>query len=151
VGNSDGGFLAESRYAEDGLVASTSREVLSADFADDADEEKIFAICVICGCLIPFSALRNSQFEIVMAVFRFSFWDGRLRQLAFGFLTTDGHRWTRIFQARRAGIFEDCDFKTNQAPFRSDISGICRPDGAEILFWFLVLQICRADGAGDVA
>jgi hypothetical protein len=48
------------------------------------------------------------------------------------------HGWTRIFQARRAGIFVDYGHKTNQAPFRSGIIGICRPDGAEILFglWF---------------
>jgi len=43
--------------------------------------------------------------------------------------TTDGHGWTRIFQARRAGIFVDCGRKTNQAPFRSDIGG--RPQGPE--------------------
>jgi hypothetical protein len=48
-------------------------------------------------------------------------------------------KW-RLFQARRAGIFVDYGYKTNQAPFRSDIIGICRPDGAEILFglWFYI-------------
>jgi hypothetical protein len=40
-----------------------------------------------------------------------------------------------FFQARRAGIFVDCGQKMNQAPFRSDIIGICRPDGAEIFVW----------------
>ena len=50
---------------------SGGREVLSADFADDADEEKICAICVICGCpcRVALSAIRNSQFEIVRASF----------------------------------------------------------------------------------
>jgi hypothetical protein len=33
-------------------------------------------------------------------------------------------------KARKADIFVDYGFKTNQAPFRSDIIGICRPAGA---------------------
>ena len=45
------------------------REVLSADFADAADEEKeICAICVICGSPIPHSAIRiphlNGSFPV---------------------------------------------------------------------------------------
>ena len=60
-------------------------------------------------------------------------------------------------KARRAGIFADYVYKTNQAPFRSDIIGRC-PDGAVSLadrmgeggrrpgegFGFVVLQIGRA-------
>ena len=48
----------------------------------------------------------------------------------------DGHRWTRIFQARRAGIFVVYGFKTNQAPSRSDIIGICRPTGLDMVLDF---------------
>jgi hypothetical protein len=36
------------------------------------------------------------------------------------------------FQARRAGIFVDYDYKTNQAPSRSGIIGICRPAGLDL-------------------
>ncbi len=36
--------------------------------------------------LVAHSAIRNSQFEIVMALFRYSFWDGRLGQLAVEFI-----------------------------------------------------------------
>jgi len=44
------------------------------------------------GGLVAHSAIRNSQFEIVMALFWYSFWDGRFGQGAFEFLATDETR-----------------------------------------------------------
>ena len=38
-----------------------------------------------------------------------------------------------MFQARRAGIFVVNGCQTNQAPFRSDIIGRYRPDGAKFV------------------
>ena len=61
--NTTAGAAVLPSYAETDWSRRHSREVLSADFADDADgEEKICAICVICGCpcRVALSAIRNS-------------------------------------------------------------------------------------------
>jgi hypothetical protein len=56
-----------------------------------------------------------------------SFWDGRLGQLAFEFLSREGREGGEV---RGTGIFVEMATPMNQAPFRSDIIGICRPDVA---------------------
>jgi hypothetical protein len=50
-------------------------------------------------------------------------------------------------EVRRTGIFVVRNQQTNQAPFRSDIVGICRPYGAWDFPWAIFLQRCRAYGA----
>jgi hypothetical protein len=79
-----------------------------------------------------------------------SFWDGRTGQMAFEFLTTDGHGWTRILQARRAGIFVDAHRKNSKASFRSGIIGICRPDGADIFLGCASTKMARRRCWGGV-
>ena len=49
----DGARGARTRLGDDGNLMPEDGGVLSADFADDADEEKICAIGVICGFPIP--------------------------------------------------------------------------------------------------
>jgi len=51
------------------------------------------------------------------------------------FLSREGREGGEV---RRTGIFVDSQFQNHQSSVRSDIIGICRPDGAEIMFglWF---------------
>jgi hypothetical protein len=69
---------------------------------------------------------------------------GRLDATTTRFAAKERRRRKKLHsEVRRTGIFVDRGQKPNQAPFRSDIMGICRPDGAGIVVWIGATKMPR--------
>ncbi len=60
--------------------------------------------------LVAHSAIRNSQFEIVMALFLYSFWDGRWGQMAFEFNHVEMKSMNRHPLQQAAGVLAASEF-----------------------------------------